>query len=371
MSAVLGAYSAAVRRSGARRVTGVIRAASITSAKLRAVRVTAIVHRACKRASAGGRYVAFLTAIGAAPVHAQPAFVANTDSALLARADSLSVGEFCTLTRVTLATPAIVTALDGDSTVARLSSATICDPLLAAFSLRALFGRTHAPMAAVARYRTDGNAAARMEIFEAMSEFRASVLRDSVRVVTREVLPEGTRQALTRMLTTSQGLLTSAARDRALERLARYERKLGPNSARLNGVEVLLNYAAQRWVPGFRADPLRGPSGWEVVASYAPGYVTVADDRAQAVSASELGVRRYLFGERFGATGFMGLFRPSYWSIGMLTASDRNGALVWPWEGRERRGVYGSWGSLKVGYIQGRRGEILLSKQFQAVPFLF
>ena len=117
--------------------------------------------------------------------------------------------------------------------------------------------------------------------------------------------------------------------------------------------------------------PLRGPSPWEVVASYTPAYVTSADGKAQPVSASELGLRHYLFGERFGASGVRGLLLPSYWSAGALTASDRNGALVWPWRGGTGTGAYVSWGAVKVGYVNGRRGEWMVSRQFQIVPFLF
>ena len=316
---------------------------------------------------------ALLCAISLAPsaVQAQPLSPRSTDAALLARADSLHVGEYCTLTKSVLAAPAILSALGSDTTAARLSGSTICDPLFAAFSLRALFGDSHAPLAAVARLHTSGATANRLEIFDAMQEFRAAVLQDTVRAATRVALPQETRTALTRMLTTTQGLMTSAARDRALERLAKYERKLGATSAKLNGVEVLLNYSAQRWLPGFRADPLAGPSPWEVVASYVPAYVAYADKRVQAVSATEFGLRRYLFGKQFGASGIRGLAFPSYWSAGMLTASDRNGALVAPWENHARYGGYVSWGAIKMGYIKGRNGEWLFSKQFQAIPFVF
>lgn len=304
-------------------------------------------------------------------MHAQPAAPRTADAMLLARADSLHVGEYCTLTKAVIGSPAIMGALASDTTAVKLSASTICDPLFAAFSLRALYGDSHAPLAAVARLHTSGNTANRLEIFDAMQEFRAAVLEDTVRAVTRDALPQETRTALTRMLTTTQGLTTVAARDRALDRLAKYERKLGPTSAKLNGVEVLLNYAAQRWLPGFRADPLQGPSAWEVVASYVPAYVTRANNRVQPVSATEFGLRRYLFGKQFGATGIRGIVFPSYWSAGMLTASDHNGALVTPWEDHARYGGYLSWGATKVGYIRGRNGAWLVSKQFQAIPFLF
>jgi hypothetical protein len=192
-----------------------------------------------------------------------------------------------------------------------------------------------------------------------------------VREVVRSAIGPELNTEVVRISTTAQSLLTAAARDRALMRLARYERKLGPTSAKLNGPEVLINYAAQRWIPGFTATPIGGPSPLELVASYVPGYVTSVGGRVQPVSASEFGMRYYMFGEKFGATGMRGLLFPSYWSAGVITASDRNGALVWPWEGRDHSGAYVSWGTIKVGHVNGRQGKWLVSKQFQAVPFLF
>lgn len=295
---------------------------------------------------------------------------AQADSALMARADSFTVGDYCRATRAVMASKSIMTALASDSVIVRVSGATICDPLLSSFSLRALFGG-HAPLAAVARLHTQGTAEARTRIFDAMSEFRATVQSPEMIEPVERGLDSSSSRLLVRVTSTVQSLLTSAARDRALDRIARYERKLGPTSARLNGPEVLLNYAAQRWLPRFRADPLKGPSPWEIVASYTPGYVTRSADRVQAVSASEFGLRRYLFGDRFGQSGAHGLLYPSYWSAGVVTASDRNGALVWPWEGRNRTGGFVSWGSIKVAYIPDRAGSFLVTKQFQAIPFVF
>jgi len=270
-----------------------------------------------------------------------------------------------------LASPPIMTRLEADSVIVRVSSATICDPLLSSFSLRALFGGTHAPLAAVARLHPQGTAESRTRVFDAMSEFRSTVQSPEMIDTVAKFLGADTNLMLIRVTSTVQSLLTTAARDGALERLARYERKLGPTSARLNGLEVLLNYGAQRWVPAFRAHPLRGPSPLEVVASYTPGYVTSAAGRVQPVSAAEFGLRRYLFGPKFGQSGWRGLIQPSYWSAGVVAASDRNGALVGPWEGRTRAGGFLSWGSLKVAYVPHRRGAFLITRQFQAIPFVF
>jgi hypothetical protein len=293
------------------------------------------------------------------------------DSAERARAQSITVGHYCQSARRVLASRQLMSQLAADSTAVRVHVATICDPLLASFSLLALIGEGPAPLAAVARLHTQGSPESRSRIFDAMSEFRALVQTDEMIPVVERSLDAQNTQRLVRVTSTVQTLLTVAAQDRALKRLSRYERKLGPTSARLNGIEVLLNYAAQRWIPTFRATPQDGPSAYELVASYTPGYVARSGDRATPVSAAEFGVRRYLFGERFGQSGPRGVLLPTYWSAGVLTASDRNGALVWPWEGRSRTGGYVSWGSIKVAYVPERSGRWLVSKQFQAIPFVF
>lgn len=297
---------------------------------------------------------------------AQPA-----NETLRARADSIHVRDYCRIATQTLASPQIRTALRDDSTPAALARVSICDPLVADFSLLDLLGAEPVSLASVARVHTGGHAIRTRTVFDAMREFRSIVQGPEVRPVRRAQLGDSLEQALTRVVETAQSVFTLQARDAALARLARYERKLGPTSAKLNGVETLLNYAAQRFVPLFRPSPTRGPSPLELVASYVPVYATIADDRATAVSASEFGVRVYLFGDAFGREGFAGIVRPSYWSAGALVTSDRNGALVWPWDDRTRTGVYLSWGALKVGYVPGRDGAVVVSRQLQVIPFVF
>ena len=317
-----------------------------------------------------GLAIAGAIAIVHATVGAQGPEV-TPETALLIRADSITLGEYCGVAARVLAVAAVIRALDADSTDARSNAAILCDPLLSSFSLLALSGGSAAPMAAVARLRTEGSSAARARVFAAMSEFRAGVRSDTVRRTVQDSGGATLSAELTRVTETAQQLFTLGARDRALTRLTKYERKLGPNSARLNFPEVLLNYAAQRWVPGFRPTPLSGPSPWEVVASYVPEYATIVDGHVEPVSASEFGVRRYLFGKRFGQPGLLGFVLPTYWSVGVVTASDRNGALVWPWQGADRSGAFLSWATFKVAYIKRDRGTWLMGKQFQIVPFVF
>jgi hypothetical protein len=318
------------------------------------------------------RGLAGLSALLAISAIARAQNFAPPDSALAHRADSITVGDYCAIAREILATRPVVRALGADSSDARSNAAVICNPLLSDFSLLSLTGRSPAPIGAIARLRTNAYTDVQVGMLDAMSEFRAEVRTDPIRGVLRDSFPElNTR--LIRISETAHSLVVVQSRDGAINRLSNYERKLGPTSPRLNFAEVLLNYGAERWIPGFKPTPDGGPSPVELVASYVPGYVTFAsgDKTPIPVSAGEFGVRWYLFGKHFGKPGAEGVLFPSYFAAGALVASDDNGALVWPWKGRQHAGGYVSWGAIKVGYIHRPSGSWLVSKQFQAVPFLF
>lgn len=253
----------------------------------------------------------------------------------------------------------------------QLSTAQICDVRPASLSLRALRGDVPVSLSAIARLGTRAFGGTGSATFAAMDAFRMRTRSAELRPVVRAALGDSLARDLSRITETADGILAMQARDAALTRLARYERKLGPTSAPLNGVEVLLNWGAQLWVPGFRPSTRQGPSPWELVASYVPTYATVVEKRAQAVSASEFGVRRYLFGQQYGAEGWRGVLYPTYWSMGAIVVSDRNGALVWPWENRQRTGIFAGWGATKVAYVRGRKGEWIVSRQVQLIPLVF
>ena len=290
---------------------------------------------------------------------------------LLREAESKTVGEYCGFARRILGDAAVAAAISADAERARASAALICNPLLTHFSLASLSGRSHAPWQGVARLNVNSFNDAQRGILDGMTEFRAIVREPTVDPLVKRALGEDAT-AFINVAETAHDLVSAMSRDRALQRLANYERKLGPTSARLNAPEVALNYLAQRFIKGFTPTPLGGPSPLEVVASYAPGYVTASSlKKATPVSVSEFGLRWYLFGEQFGKPGFKGLLFPTYWSVGVITASDRNGALVWPWRGSDRSGPYFAWGSLKVGYINRDGGSWLFTKQFQAIPLAF
>lgn len=296
------------------------------------------------------------------------------DTSVLRRADSLTVGDYCRLARRIVSDSAVAAVLAGNGGVARAHADVICTPQVSSLSLLAVSGGKYAPLGTIARLDSTVERRVQREVVEAMRRFR-SLTRDNAatRQVVALALGDSTNGEWIVIVETARGIRLVGTRDNALERLARYERKLGPTSPRLNAPEVMLNYLAQRFMPGFRPSPLGGPSPWEIIASYSPGYVTFgeAESTVLPVSASEFGLRFYLFGDTFGKRGTAGLFLPSYFSFGVLTASDRNGALVWPWRGRERSGAFVSWGTVKVGYIDRDRGTWLFSRQFQAVPFVF
>ncbi len=294
------------------------------------------------------------------------------DKSLLARADSLTVGDYCAAASNAAGKATIRAALADEVALVDAQLTRICDPRVAPLSLRALTGGGSASLAAVGRLREKGLHEALVSPLDTAMQIVRSRLRGAdVRPLLRAAIGDSASQALTVVSETANGLFVREARDRALVRLANYERKLGPGSAKLNVVELLLNYGAQRFVPGFSPSVTRGPSPIELVASYVPTYGTIEGKKLAAASATEFGARWYLFGNRWGKDGVAGLLRPSFLSVGALVASDKSGALAWPWDGHTRTGAYVSWGEIKVGYVPGRKGAWLVSRQMQVLPFVF
>ncbi len=300
------------------------------------------------------------------------------DSTLLARADSLTVGDYCRTTTHIVTQPAVATAL-GDTgalvtrTAVMQAVATVCDRSVTALRLRELTATGPSTLPAVARLRQQAyHDIARGPLDSAMTIIGLGLrARSEMRAAIRTAVGDSASTAFVNVTTTAQQLFVREARDRSLARLANYERKLGLQSPKLNGVEVLLNYAAQRWMPGFAATITKGPSPLEVIASYVPTYGTYANKHFVAASASEFGLRHYMFGNAWGATGWKGLLRPAYFSIGLIVANNRTGALVAPWDGSSRSGAFVGWGETKVAYVPGRTGALLITRQVQFIPFAF
>lgn len=304
----------------------------------------------------------------AAPLHAQAA----TDNALLARADSITVGDYCSATRTVVRAPAVHTALQPDDALLDAALDRVCDPRVAALRLRELTASGAAPLAAVARLRQEAYRTVQAAPLDSAMQVLVGRLRQAdIRPVVTASVPDSVNRAFVRATETARLLFLMSARDRTLQRLANYERKLGPSSPKLNGVEVLLNYAAQRWVPGFRGSPIGGPSPWEVVTAYVPTYATIAGSRLVPAAASEVGLRHYNFSRTWGVGGWRNLIRPPYVSIGAAVASDRPGTLTLPWEDKSRVGAFIGWGAVKLAWVPGRNGQVMITRQLQVVPFAF
>ncbi|MCA0375768.1 MAG: hypothetical protein LCH84_08875 [Gemmatimonadetes bacterium] len=155
------------------------------------------------------------------------------------------------------------------------------------------------------------------------------------------------------------------------EKLARFERKYGPDAPTRNGAEVALNFAAQ-FVPGFRANRDEWPSRAELIASYVPTYLAVPRDggKTSAVTAAEAGVRLYIWRDGWGGKSG-GALRPGFVSFGLLAAGARDGAFVSPFSGQSRIGGFVGWGAAKIGVIGGRDTRVLITRQVQLVPWVF
>lgn len=167
------------------------------------------------------------------------------------------------------------------------------------------------------------------------------------------------------------------------EKLRRFEKKFGPGSVKLNGLEVLLNYGAQfvAWPPLFGVDADYSPRPWEIVAAYRTTYLTIektsstdSKHRPQAVSVAEFGLRHYNFGKSWGvedASWLARALKPGSFSLGLLVGAQANGALKYPWSGTARLGPYLAWGGLKVGYLTGHDKRLIVSREVLVIPYLF
>ena len=157
--------------------------------------------------------------------------------------------------------------------------------------------------------------------------------------------------------------------EQSLEKLNRFERKYGPGAPQLNIAEVGLNYLAQ-WVPLFQPNGEGWPSRWEVVASYVPTYLTIADEQVRPVTVGEVGLRGYLWRRGWGGAAG-GLLRPGYLSFGVAVAGARDGAFVSPLQGKARIGAFLGWGQAKIAVLGGSERRVIVTRQFQVVPWVF
>jgi hypothetical protein len=162
------------------------------------------------------------------------------------------------------------------------------------------------------------------------------------------------------------------------QKLDRYQKKYGPNSGRLNLMESAFNFYLLRSLALFGTGE-DGPGPLEFIASYSTAYVATYDAETKkmakdlpVVSAFELGARYYFLGQGWGEEGFCnGILKPGYATAGLMITGDTGGFMTWPLRGKQSYGVFASWGGFKAGYIAGASHRVLLSRQFQVVPYLF
>lgn len=294
------------------------------------------------------------------------------DTVLERLADTLTVGDYCRVTREVLAQPAVRSAVSEDRALLDQSVDRVCDPRSIGLRLRELIGAGSPTLASVARLRQDGLKSVLVAPLDSAMTQIFSRLRSAELVpVIRIALGDSANTAFFTIVNVPQELFVQQARDRSLQRLAKYERKLGPQSPKLNGLEVALNYAAQRWVPGFAPSVTRGPSSLELITAYVPSYGTIVSRRVVATSATEFGMRHYLFGPDWGKRGWRAVLRPAYVSGGLLVASNRINGLAWPWDRQSKPGAFFGWGETKIGWVPGRNGSVLIARQLQFIPFVF
>ena len=155
------------------------------------------------------------------------------------------------------------------------------------------------------------------------------------------------------------------------EKLARFERKYGPDAPTRNGAEVALNFVAQ-FVPGLRANADEWPARTEIIASYVPTWLALPRDggKTTAVTVGEAGFRLYIWRDGWGGKQG-GVLKPGFVSFGVLAAGERDGAFASPFKGASRFGGFVGWGAAKVGIIGGRNTRVLITRQVQLVPWVF
>ncbi|MGE0814980.1 MAG: hypothetical protein AB7O28_04440 [Vicinamibacterales bacterium] len=180
-------------------------------------------------------------------------------------------------------------------------------------------------------------------------------------------LPAPLQQAIVEVQTAegTQGVLSD------LELLRKFERKYGPGSAKLNGLEVLAAYVLQR-SPWFGVNAQGGPGPLEPVLAYAPSYMSRSEGKARMVGVAEIGLRRYIFAQGWGSgKGRFAWLKPAYTSFGLAWTAGTDDAMRPPWGGDSRLGMFLGWGALKVAYVAGHDQRLLVTQQFQLVPWVF
>lgn len=182
------------------------------------------------------------------------------------------------------------------------------------------------------------------------------------------------RDATARLLDTLEafnGALRRRSMVESTEKLRRFERKYGKDSPVRNGVEVVLNFAAQ-WVPLFQPNAEGWPSRVEVIAAYVPTYISVptTEWKSRPVTVAEVGPRLFIWRKGWGGDKG-GVLRPGFVSFGVALAGERDGALNSPFKGTSRFGGFFGWGNAKVAVIGGASPRLLVTHTVHLIPWAF
>ena len=170
--------------------------------------------------------------------------------------------------------------------------------------------------------------------------------------------------------------ILQSAQAKNAEKLRRYEIKYGPESARLNIAEVLINYIVARpsWSP--LAPGEDGPSPFELVALYTTSELTGnrSDDKfhAHVIGGAYTGVRYYRFGASTEPAGWIKTFlAPQHVAIGAFFIGSTDRTLISPFENGHRTGGFLEWGAARAGVTVGDEWRVVIGFGKQILPYLF
>ena len=171
--------------------------------------------------------------------------------------------------------------------------------------------------------------------------------------------------------------IVSKAQAKNAEKLRRYEIKYGPESARLNIAEVVINYLVERpsWSPFAPGE--NGPSPLELVATYSTSELTgskstSATFRPHLVAGAHAGLRFYRFSASTGQTSkIKKLLAPQHFGAGAFFMGATDHPLISPFETGMRSGGFVDWGLARAGVTLGRDWRAVIGVGKQILPYLF
>ena len=272
--------------------------------------------------------------------------------------------------------PAQDRALDSVSAMLRAADVTS----LSIDALASFITKTHPSFSDVARWRPDPQATwAEPWFYDALVRLRRIANAAGVGIGPQLVAKFGAATA-DHFIAPMDELETKVLRDAQAvnaEKLRRYEIKFGPESARLNIAEVIINYLVDRpsWSP--LAPDENGPSPFELVASYSTSGLTAsrtADDklRAHLVAGAHGGLRFYRFGEKkSGGNALQKFLAPTYIGGGAFFMGAQDRPLISPLETGHRSGAFIDWGPARAGFTLGHDWRAVVGVGKQILPYLF